>query len=341
MTWLDTDEHRRKRTLAVALVGLLAVALFSVNLITIGQQTVLSESHVVESFDDENVYADVTVALREDFTEGLSTTNETAALAETGFPTNYTRGEIDRNIRDVYAFLDGERATADVSLNYTTVRQRLRSADTTAETQQAINETLPERIIIEESLDEGSLSLLRPVVGNIQRLFLVSAVLVLVSVGVVIYRSRSYQQTAKRTGVAVSVAAVLSLLTGAVLFVLLSVTSAPPPAEGEIDPELVFAGIFGALESAIVSLLLQSLGLLALGLALAWIGRGEPVRPPVPSDVEGDGEEAGGSDVDIEEINGTNSAEADDSEGDVEDTNGTDSEEKVDGSETDQSEADR
>jgi hypothetical protein len=63
--------------------------------------------------------------------------------------------------------------------------------------------------------------------------------------------------------------------------VLLSVTSAPPPAEGEIDPELVFAGIFSALETAIVSLVLQSLGLLALGLALAWVGRGEPVRPPV------------------------------------------------------------
>ncbi len=105
--------------------------------------------------------------------------------------------------------------------------------------------------------------------------------LVLVSVGVIIYRSRSSEQTAKRTGVAVSAAAVLSLLTGAALFVLLSVTSAPPPAEGEIDPELVFAGIFSAHKTAIVSLVLQSLGLLALGLALARAGRGEPVRPPV------------------------------------------------------------
>lgn len=114
--------------------------------------------------------------------------------------------------------------------------------------------------------------------------------LVLVSVGVIIYRSRSSEQTAKRTGVAVSAAAVLSLLTGAALFVLLSVTSVLPPAEGEIDPELVFAGIFSALKTAIVSLVLQSLELLAPGLALAWVGRGEPVRPPVPSDVPDDDE---------------------------------------------------
>jgi hypothetical protein len=59
--------------------------------------------------------------------------------------------------------LNGERDSVDISLNYTTVRQRLCSAATTAQTRQEINETLPERIIIEGTLDEGALGPLRPV----------------------------------------------------------------------------------------------------------------------------------------------------------------------------------
>jgi hypothetical protein len=289
MAGSETDEHQRERVLAVALVGLLAVTLLSVNVISVLQQTALSRAHVVDTFDDEDVYTDVAEEMQANFVERVSPAERNAnELAEIGFSTNYTRAEINRNIDETYAFLDGERDTVDIELNYTPVRQRIAGANTTAETQQGVNESLSEDVTIRENLDEGALGTARPVASNLQGLFLASAVLVLVLLGIIVYRSRSYRQTAKRAGVAISVAAVLSLLVVVVLFVFLNLASAPPPAEDEIDPELVFAGIFGVLESVVITLLTQSVALLGLGAVLVWVGRDEPIRPPVPSDDEDD-----------------------------------------------------
>jgi hypothetical protein len=148
---VNSDEQRRLNRLRVRACFVLVVVLLLANVTMAATKTVLNADHTVETLGEENVYGEVTTVVQNGTIKGVNQTTEdqkeqrreerignrdhskrerlnqriSARLPDrqqqrefvTGAITKpFVRGELTRNIRTIYAVLNGEQSTGQMSV---------------------------------------------------------------------------------------------------------------------------------------------------------------------------------------------------------------------------------
>jgi len=127
------------RTAAVAVVALLLTAsVAGANVVVAGQRTVLDAGYVTDTLEDEGAYADLEDAVRDQLSDGLDEGGPVegelgpvadaldigngSALVDDAVDRAYLQSQVERNVEAAYAYLHGDDATLNLSVDLEPVK---------------------------------------------------------------------------------------------------------------------------------------------------------------------------------------------------------------------------
>lgn len=125
------------RSIALVLVGILLTgAMFGSVVAVAGDRTVFDGEYVSQTFEDEGVYAEVATEVRSDVADdigeiirgetvpqGIQLDLDSDEIAAETITESFVATEMDRSIREFYAYLHGDRADLDIRFDLTTQRE--------------------------------------------------------------------------------------------------------------------------------------------------------------------------------------------------------------------------
>lgn len=273
----DEANDRRERTIQILLVALLATSILCINVVNVADRTVFEADHTSEAFAEADVPERLTESIREEIVRKYverGVEEETARdLANASVTEEHVRVEIDRSIGDAYAYITGERSDPGIRLDLQVARERLVNRTDDPEIAGAVNETVPEAIVIHESAAGGPLDTARTAHGALPVLTGLATLLALAVVGAFAYRLDSRRLVAYRTGSGIAIAGVASILVGLLVVVVIRVVNVSTEGSSYVDAAVAIDGISRAVESAMFTLVAQSAFLLVIGLAIVWLTR--------------------------------------------------------------------
>jgi len=279
---INADDETKAQVIRISLLIVFVVSVLTMNVVNVVDGMLLNSSHTIDSFEEEDVYSQLTVELQRDLAENISTVTtgdmNATRLAKSTLTEEYTRGVVNSNVADVHAFLHGERDTTDIRWNLTGVQQQLAAEVDEPRVNQKMNATIPEAVIIQEDISTGPLGHVKKAIAVVPLLLglcIVAAVFVL---GLSTYRLRSAEKVAVESGIGLTIAGVAAIVLS--VFSLFASRFVSFSAEGntQIDPSIVFDGVVRAVESAAYSMIWQSLFIVGIGITLVALGRTEGDR---------------------------------------------------------------
>jgi hypothetical protein len=142
------------RTLGIVLVaGLLTVTLASTNVVVAGHQTVLDPGFVIDTLEEEDAYAEFDNATQQALAEraDVDTNGSLAAgVVEEAVTEAYIKRQVDRNIRNGYAYLHGNEPTLNL-----TVRTRPVVENASAAVERRISNASVQRLLNQTGAEIG------------------------------------------------------------------------------------------------------------------------------------------------------------------------------------------
>lgn len=279
---IDVDDETTARVIRVSLLAVFVVSVLTMNVVNVVDGMLLDSSHTTESFEDEDVYSQLTVELQRDLAENISTatTDEMNAtrLAESTLTEEYTRRVVNNNVADVHAFLQGDRGTTDIRWNLTGVQRQLAAEVDEPRVSQEMNATIPEAVIIQEDISTGPLGQAKRAIAVVPLLLGLCIAGAFFVLGLYAYRLRSPEQIAVESGIALTIAGVTTIILSVLSLFVLQFVSLSLEGNVQIDPSIVFDGVVRAVESTAYSLIWQSLFIASIGLILVALGRTNGIR---------------------------------------------------------------
>lgn len=273
----EEASERRERILQLLLVVLLATSIFCINVVNVADRTVFEADHTSDAFAEADVPERLTESIREEIVRKYvdrEVEEETARqLATASVTEEQVRAEIDGSIEDAYAYITGERSDPGIRLDLQGARARLVNRTDDPEIIGAVNQTVPEAIVIHESAAGGPLDTARTAHAAVPVLIGIATLLALAVVGALAHTLESRRLVAYRTGVAIAAAGLVSILIGLLVVVVIRLVNVSTEGSSYVDAAVAVDGISQAVESAIFTLLGQSAFLLVIGLAIVGIIR--------------------------------------------------------------------
>jgi len=272
-----------KRTLAKASVLLvLVLSIVTVNAANVVQQELRDNEQRTASFEDAAFDQRLSVGLQQELAQNISKATpaemNATRLASAAVTESYTRSVVNSNIREVYAFLNAERQTADISWNLNGAQRRLARQIDDPEVQQDVNATVPSVVVIQEDISSGPFGVAQKLVSLLPLAVGSCVAGTLLALGAEGYRTRSVRHVARRMGAALSVGGVVSIILGGFALVTVQFVSISFAGNVAIDPQIVSDGLSRVATNAAVRLLWQSVLLVGLGVVLVFAGRAETHR---------------------------------------------------------------
>lgn len=217
---------------ALGIVLVLVVSLANVAIAV--DSTVLDEDHVVETMDDEGVFAAVTDQARESTAEGINdsiddqqreflppdTDEQIEDIANASVTEAYIREEIVRNIENFYAYLHDEESDIRLAMDLTEPKENAiteieeRGMDLYIDTDAVRNELPDEQNLTTEGEPPEEMDDAQTAVSIIGWLTILLPLLALGLIGGIYHVTSSVQRTANTSGAALLVAGVIGLIIG-------------------------------------------------------------------------------------------------------------------------------
>lgn len=273
----DEANGRREKVIQIVLVALLATSILCINVVNVADRTVFEADHTSDAFAEADVPERLTESIREEIVRKYvdrGVEEETARqLATVAVTEEQVRAEINRSIEHAYAYITGERSDPGIRLDLQGSRGRLMNGTDDPEILGAVNQTVPEAIVIHESAAGGPLDTARTAHGALPVLTGIATLVALAVVGAFAYTLDSRRLVAYRTGAGIAVAGLASILIGLLVVGVIRLVNVSTEGSSYVDAAVAIDGISRAVESATITLLGQSAFLLVIGLAIVGIIR--------------------------------------------------------------------